>query len=89
MKRRNKSVKTQASDPSKGDGVITLLKQKLRSPTSEQIQKRAYEIHLARGGVPGRELDDWLQAERELKAEVSQLPEEDPAGLDKPLPPHG
>jgi len=28
---------------------------------------RAYEIYLERGGLPGNELDDWLQAERELE----------------------
>jgi Protein of unknown function (DUF2934) len=32
----------------------------------EQIRLRAYEIYLERGGFPGNELDDWLQAEREL-----------------------
>jgi hypothetical protein len=37
-------------------------------PTPEQIRQRAYEIHKARGGAAGRELDDWLQAERELQA---------------------
>jgi len=31
----------------------------------EQIRRRAYEIYLERGEQPGRELDDWLQAERE------------------------
>lgn len=35
-------------------------------PTEEQIRMRAYEIHLARNGNPGSELDDWLQAESEL-----------------------
>jgi hypothetical protein len=38
-------------------------------PTREQIRGRAYQIHLARGGANGRELDDWLQAERELIAD--------------------
>ena len=33
----------------------------------EQIRLRAYEIYLERGEQPGRELDDWLQAERELE----------------------
>ena len=33
----------------------------------EEIRRRAYEIHLERGEQPGRELDDWLQAERELE----------------------
>jgi hypothetical protein len=32
----------------------------------DQIRGRAYEVYLARGAQPGRELDDWLQAEREL-----------------------
>jgi len=34
--------------------------------TDEEIHQRAYEIYLARGAAPGFELDDWLQAEREL-----------------------
>jgi hypothetical protein len=35
----------------------------------EQIRLRAYELYLERGEQPGRELDDWLQAERELESE--------------------
>jgi hypothetical protein len=35
-------------------------------PTYEQIQARAYEIFLRRCGAPGDQLQDWLQAEREL-----------------------
>jgi hypothetical protein len=35
-------------------------------PTHEQIAQRAYQIALARGGAPGHELEDWLQAERAL-----------------------
>jgi hypothetical protein len=33
----------------------------------EDIRRRAYEIYLERGEQPGRELDDWLPAEGELK----------------------
>jgi hypothetical protein len=33
----------------------------------EEIRRRAYEIYLQRGEQPGHELDDWLQAERELE----------------------
>jgi hypothetical protein len=36
----------------------------------EEIRGRAYEIYLGRGGQPGGELDDWLQAERELEGAV-------------------
>jgi len=32
----------------------------------EQIVTRAHEIYLARGAEAGQELDDWLQAEREI-----------------------
>ena len=36
-------------------------------PTFEQIQVRAYEIYIQRGRQDGCELDDWFQAEKELK----------------------
>jgi hypothetical protein len=37
-------------------------------PTHEQIRQRAYEIYVSRGGGPGDERQDWLQAERELRS---------------------
>jgi hypothetical protein len=37
----------------------------------DAIARRAYELFLARGSEPGREMDDWLQAEAELKAGAS------------------
>jgi len=40
------------------------------SARDEEIRRRAYAIYLERGQQPGRELDDWLQAERELKRGV-------------------
>jgi hypothetical protein len=39
------------------------------STREEEIRRRAYEIYLERGAQPGLELEDWLQAERELTAE--------------------
>jgi len=32
----------------------------------EMIARRAYEIFVERGGQDGRDMDDWLRAEREL-----------------------
>jgi hypothetical protein len=32
----------------------------------EKILNRAYEIHRTRGGLFGYDLEDWLQAQREL-----------------------
>ena len=43
---------------------------------SENLKQRAYALFLARGGGPGRDLEDWLQAERELIPET-QLDERD------------
>jgi len=34
----------------------------------EEVQQRAYEIHMERGGAHRQDIDDWLQAERELQA---------------------
>jgi hypothetical protein len=34
--------------------------------TQEEIELRAYEIYLKRGGKDGNALDDWLAAEKEL-----------------------
>ena len=45
------------------------------SACDEEIRRRAYEIYRERGEQPGRELDDWLQAERELKRGILLNPE--------------
>ena len=36
-------------------------------PIEQQIQQRAYELYEQRGKAEGHELDDWLQAECEIK----------------------
>ena len=38
----------------------------LDSTREQEIRIRAYEIYLRREGQPSNELEDWLQAEREL-----------------------
>jgi Protein of unknown function (DUF2934) len=37
------------------------------APSHEEIRRRAYEVYLERGDLPGNEVDDWLRAERELQ----------------------
>jgi hypothetical protein len=39
----------------------------------ERIARRAHEIYEARGGEHGKALEDWLQAEREIDAEMEDL----------------
>jgi hypothetical protein len=35
---------------------------------NSDIARRAYELYLARGCQHGHDLEDWVQAERELRA---------------------
>ena len=35
--------------------------------TDSDIARRAYELFLARGGEHGHDVEDWVQAERELR----------------------
>ena len=59
----NDKTKNRPPEATESDGVLlTQL-----SPTREEIERRAHEIYLARGAGEGRELDDWLQAERDLQ----------------------
>jgi len=37
-----------------------------KGPTLDDVRNRAHELFLARGGIHGYDVDDWLQAEREL-----------------------
>ncbi|HEV8525335.1 MAG TPA: GNAT family N-acetyltransferase [Terriglobales bacterium] len=41
--------------------------EKLAEVEEDEVRKRAYEIYLARGSAPGREVQNWLDAERELQ----------------------
>jgi hypothetical protein len=45
----------------------------VKAATQEDIRTRAYEIHLERGGIHGCDLDDWLQAERELQEKYKNI----------------
>jgi hypothetical protein len=43
-------------------------------PIEQQIQQRAYELYEQRGRADGHELDDWLQAECEIKGKQANAP---------------
>lgn len=45
--------------PRKTSGLPTLDKQ-------SEIARRAYDLYLARGCAHGHDVEDWLQAEREM-----------------------
>jgi WD40 repeat protein len=48
--------------------------QLLKITDGDLIRNRAYEIYLERGMTNGAPLDDWLKAEREIKARQSATP---------------
>jgi hypothetical protein len=63
MSSQPKRIETQAASTQAETGGVPV-----GSVTNdEKIRLRAYDIYLERGGTPGLELDDWLQAERELQ----------------------
>ena len=60
-------AKTIGSTDSTQPGTAVAERERLLPSTGDQeIRDRAYEIYLQRGAQPGCELEDWLQAEREL-----------------------
>jgi hypothetical protein len=44
-------------------------------PLEERIRHRAYELYVERGNEWGSELDDWLQAEEEIRSAEEALDE--------------
>ena len=61
--KRNGSMEAQAAPAQSESGEVSVG----NSARYEEIRRRAYKLHLEHGEQPGRELDDWLQAERELE----------------------
>jgi hypothetical protein len=44
----------------------------VQRPDPEEIRRRAFEIHIERGGIHGCDLDDWIQAEKELAEKLQR-----------------
>ena len=61
-----KSKTIVSTNPSKPGTVVEESEEVLQSTREQEIRNRAYEIYLQRGGQLGDEVEDWLQAEREL-----------------------
>lgn len=65
--KQHQTVESQAASAPKGEEVNPSAADSLHF---EEIRIRAYEIYMERGGQPGNDLEDWLQAERELEPKV-------------------
>lgn len=65
MKLRNVSTNAEG-----GPEIVAqpdIAEKKHSGPSLQDIRQRAFEILIERGGIHGCDLEDWLQAERELK----------------------
>jgi len=49
-------------------------KPKVAQPPHEEIELVAYQVFLERGGAHGHDLEDWLEAERELQKKYTKKP---------------
>ena len=36
----------------------------------QDVSRRAYELYVQRGSEPGKDIEDWVKAERELSATI-------------------
>jgi hypothetical protein len=59
-------AKKRTAAPKKTNGAV-----RTPEPTEDDIRIRAYHRYLERGGVPGSDFDDWLEAEKDLKSNAS------------------
>jgi hypothetical protein len=64
MKSRN--LTTDAQNVTRGVQPDVTEERGSKGPSPTEIRQRAFEIHIERGGIHGCDLDDWMQAEREL-----------------------
>jgi len=64
VKRRTRSVK--ASAPAAPE-TVTPMNGHSSDPSDEDVRVRAYHRYLDRGAAHGSDLDDWIEAEKDLK----------------------
>jgi Protein of unknown function (DUF2934) len=77
LERRGELMKLRSVSTNGESGARAVLQpdiaeEKKNAPSPEEIRKRAFEIHIERGGIHGCDLDDWLQAERELQGKYNE-----------------
>ena len=55
-----------------GETTLPVPERDFRDDRLERIARRAFEIYEARGGADGQDVDDWLQAEQQIDAEIGE-----------------
>jgi hypothetical protein len=67
MRPTNGDTKPRKADRMRGNGAP-------QNVSDEEVARRAYEIYQYRGGTHGADLDDWLEAERQLRPGATRVP---------------
>ena len=62
----SKAKTVSSTEPTQPEAAVEPKEDLMPSTLEQDIRNRAYGIYLHRAGQPGYELEDWLQAEREL-----------------------
>jgi hypothetical protein len=61
------SATDRQTESGNGAASATAASKTSHNPSYDEIAEAAYQRYLRRGGHDGRDFDDWLEAERELK----------------------
>ena len=69
MKSKAKTIGS--TDPTQPGTAVEESERLLKSTHKQEIRNRAYEIYLQRRAGSGYEVEDWLQAEREVTTQSS------------------
>lgn len=67
MRHKSTRSRTDAAVADAANGPTTLMPTHSASVPDSDIAHRAYELYLARGCEHGHDVDDWFQAEGELR----------------------
>ena len=70
---RPANSKAKRADASVANGATTSGPNQSAPVTDVDVARRAYDLYLARGTEPGHDVEDWLQAERDLRGAVERL----------------
>ena len=70
----SKTKRAEAAGPA--DGPLTPGPNGSAPVTDADIARRAYDLYMARGCEPGHDVEDWLQAERDLR-DAAERPMQD------------
>jgi len=67
--KQSAAPKKRATTTTRARRTPTTMKAAPTSPTHEEIASRAKQLFVESGHVPGRDEQNWLEAERQLHAE--------------------